>query len=228
MNDNQEVLRRAAHEVRVSAQMLFAGHTIGGEWPENDPDAKAEHDRLLALADEIEAIRQVLGDGEAVAWVRRHPDGTLTREFLADDAIEPVRKNGSAWVPLFTHPLPAAGGVAGFSESVLEDAWCHAVPLTRPHFDRFMAVVNEIATHPAPARDVAEGMVLVPMLDANELDALKRCVECWEDGEGHDVPKEMMRRLADKGAVQRHFGNMYSVTSAGEAMLAADKEKNDE
>jgi hypothetical protein len=35
------------------------------------------------------------------AWVRRHPDGALTAEFLEHDVIEPVRKESGAWVPLF-------------------------------------------------------------------------------------------------------------------------------
>lgn len=37
----------------------------------------------------------------AVAWVRRHPDGALTAEFLEDAVIEPVRRNSGAWVPLY-------------------------------------------------------------------------------------------------------------------------------
>lgn len=37
---------------------------------------------------------------EIVAWVRRHPDGALTAEFLKDAVIEPVRKNSGVWVPL--------------------------------------------------------------------------------------------------------------------------------
>lgn len=44
---------------------------------------------------------------EPVAWVRRHPDGALTAEFLEDALIEPVRKKSGAWVPLYTHPAPA-------------------------------------------------------------------------------------------------------------------------
>ncbi|MDB5822218.1 MAG: hypothetical protein JWR21_922 [Herminiimonas sp.] len=38
---------------------------------------------------------------QPVAWVRRHPDGMLTAEFLDDAVIEPMRKNSGAWVPLF-------------------------------------------------------------------------------------------------------------------------------
>jgi len=42
--------------------------------------------------------------GEPVAWVRRHPDGGLTDRFIEHEAIEPVRKQSGAWVPL--HRLP--------------------------------------------------------------------------------------------------------------------------
>ncbi|WP_341714489.1 hypothetical protein [Limnobacter sp.] len=44
---------------------------------------------------------------EPVAWVRRHPDGALTAEFLEDAVIEPARKKSGAWVPLYNHPAPA-------------------------------------------------------------------------------------------------------------------------
>lgn len=45
---------------------------------------------------------------EPVAWVRRHPDGALTAEFLEHAVIEPVRKKSGAWVPLYATPQPAA------------------------------------------------------------------------------------------------------------------------
>ncbi len=35
-----------------------------------------------------------------VAWVRVHPDGTYTDEYLPDRVIERVRKESGAWVPL--------------------------------------------------------------------------------------------------------------------------------
>lgn len=44
---------------------------------------------------------------EPVAWVRRHPDGALTAEFLEHAVIETVRKNSGAWVPLYRTPVPA-------------------------------------------------------------------------------------------------------------------------
>lgn len=39
---------------------------------------------------------------EPVAWVRRHPDGALTAEFLEDAVISPVRKESGAWLPMVT------------------------------------------------------------------------------------------------------------------------------
>jgi hypothetical protein len=38
---------------------------------------------------------------DPIAWVRRHPDGALTNEILANWQIEAVRKNSGAWVPLY-------------------------------------------------------------------------------------------------------------------------------
>lgn len=37
-----------------------------------------------------------------VAWVRKHPDGTLTDELLPDARIEACRTGGGAWEPLYT------------------------------------------------------------------------------------------------------------------------------
>jgi hypothetical protein len=41
-----------------------------------------------------------------VAWVRRHPDGTLAEDYLPDSMIETVRKESGAWVPLYGHTAP--------------------------------------------------------------------------------------------------------------------------
>ena len=42
--------------------------------------------------------------GEPVAWVRQHPDGALTNQFLEDAVIEPVRRNSGGWIPLYRAP----------------------------------------------------------------------------------------------------------------------------
>lgn len=37
---------------------------------------------------------------EPVAWVRRHPDGSVTNEYLSEQAIEVSRKRSGAWAAL--------------------------------------------------------------------------------------------------------------------------------
>lgn len=44
---------------------------------------------------------------EPVAWIRAHPDGSLTTEILLSSAIENVRKQSGAWVPLCPAPVAA-------------------------------------------------------------------------------------------------------------------------
>lgn len=36
-----------------------------------------------------------------VAWVRRHPDGSLTNELLSDVSIDTTRRRSAAWLPLY-------------------------------------------------------------------------------------------------------------------------------
>lgn len=53
-----------------------------------------------------------------------------------------------------------------------------------------------------------------------ELAALHRFYECALDNEGHDVPTEMMRRLAAVGLVHRKQGSFYETTEFGLAVLS--------
>lgn len=57
-------------------------------------------------------------------------------------------------------------------------------------------------------------------LDETELAALRRFDECAQDGEGYDLPKEMMQRLAEIGVVRRQFGANYIATTFGLAVLS--------
>lgn len=57
------------------------------------------------------------------------------------------------------------------------------------------------------------------LLSADELAALRRFDECAQDGEGYDVPKEMMRRLAEIGVVRRRSGAYYEATDFGQLVL---------
>mgnify|MGYP001217617872 CR=1 FL=1 len=51
------------------------------------------------------AKSQPVERGAPVAWVRCHPDGTLTDELMPNSIIEVVRKYSGAWVPLFARPV---------------------------------------------------------------------------------------------------------------------------
>lgn len=63
---------------------------------------------------------------------------------------------------------------------------------------------------------------LKALLNADELAAFNRCVDCFDDGEGYDVPKPMMSRLAQIG-VLRHVGKgVYETTEFGMHIRLAD------
>jgi len=49
----------------------------------------------------------------------------------------------------------------------------------------------------------------------DEMAALRRFWECATDGEGYDVEKSMMQRLAEMGLVQRKSGAYYMATDFG-------------
>jgi len=57
------------------------------------------------------------------------------------------------------------------------------------------------------------------LLNADELAALRRFVETCQDGEGYDVAKTMMQRLAAIGAVRRTSGSYYETTDFGMRVL---------
>lgn len=61
---------------------------------------------LAAVEISMKVIARYLAERgkEAVAYVRRHPDGALTAEYIESELIEPVRKNSGAWLPLFLSP----------------------------------------------------------------------------------------------------------------------------
>ena len=117
-------------------------------------------DDIASLLDEA---ANALKAGDAPAfWVPenaldKRERGTLWSTFIANERHD--EKLYKLTVPLHTRPAPAVQVPEGFSASVLEDAWCHAVPLTRPHFDRFMAVCREMAAAPAPATVAPDGGV---------------------------------------------------------------------
>jgi hypothetical protein len=64
-------------------------HSLGGA------EQQAADERCLA------ALSQFLAQPAPVAWIRKHPDGTLSDEMLPNWQIEAVRKQSGAWLPLY-------------------------------------------------------------------------------------------------------------------------------
>lgn len=94
---------------------------------------------------------------------------------------------------------------------------------TRRWFSFWKAARATVAA-PSPASqpvapEVAQAVDARAMLNADELAALHRFDECAQDGEGYDVPKEMMQRLAEIGVVRRKSGAYYEATDFGQHVL---------
>jgi len=60
------------------------------------------------ITSDLEEFAQLEKAPEPVAWVRRHPDGSVTNEYLSAQAIDAPRKRSAVWVPLYTSPPEVA------------------------------------------------------------------------------------------------------------------------
>jgi hypothetical protein len=77
-----------------------------------------------------------------------------------------------------------------------------------------MSAVREISAYGEPVKRAA-----LPGLTTQEYEALVRFCETCDDGEGYDVPKAMMQRLAEVGAVRHFSRGIYGPTRFGCAIL---------
>jgi hypothetical protein len=82
-----------------------------------------------------------------------------------------------------------------------------------PGGDRVIAIGT-----PAQVRALLADAPL-PLLNADEMAALRRFDECAQDGEGYDVPADMMARLAEIGVVRRLVGRYFKATDFGMRVL---------
>lgn len=76
-------------------------------------------------------------------------------------------------------------------------------------------------------RDHAEALGIARQLSAapdgvtsQHIVDLNRACDCFEDGEGYDVPSERMRKLRDVGLVEGGRFGRYSVTELGQRLRA--------
>lgn len=70
-----------------------------------------------------------------------------------------------------------------------------------------------------------KGVVALALTDGEKKAALRFCETC-EDGEGYDVPKTMMKRLAELGLVFHKGGGWYEGTPALEQLQTESQGSN--
>lgn len=158
-------LRNGSHLNRSRVNQVYTDNRVAAKW------AAWQARAMLAARPEVP-------QGEPGAWVRRHPDGTLTRELLHHSIIEPVRQTCGAWVPLYA-ARPAAPTVALTEER----ADCELPPLPSPatrtdfHHDGYGL----------PAYTADQMHVHAALAAAIERERCARiCEQSDDDGEGPD------------------------------------------
>jgi len=111
------LLTEAASELRVCAEEIKAGHTIGGEWPDGEDDARIAHNRLHNLASALErmaAIAAIQADrasrADPVAWrirYRSEPGMIGHYPWSFTDRIRGARLDTHyEYEPLYVAPSP--------------------------------------------------------------------------------------------------------------------------
>jgi len=79
-----------------------------------------------------------------------------------------------------------------------------------------------LAVAPVPA-PVPQGPMALPFaILPDEMAALRRFHECSQDGDEYDVPKPMMKRLAEIGLVRRVTSSIYEYTTFGLSVLIGE------
>ena len=143
-----------------------AGRSHGASWREI-------YDAMLAAAPQPPQQPSAAPGSEqkVIAWVRRHPDGALSSEFLADYVIEPVRKNSGAWIPLVRGDLPAAP--ATLSAPKLMELWQKSqdqavTGLPAPlYFARLLAAAGNSQSQDAVPEEIEEAAEILANLISN-------------------------------------------------------------
>jgi hypothetical protein len=68
---------------------------------------------------------------------------------------------------------------------------------------------------------VQEDAARLDWLNPSDMAALERVNECFEDGQGYDIPASQMKRMAKLGVVQSLGFGRYDVTSFGRLILGS-------
>ena len=81
-------------------------------------------------------------------------------------------------------------------------------------------VLRDLQPSPAAEGDALDAARL-GWLNHSDMAALERVNECFEDGEGYDVPASKMKRMAELGVVQSLGFGRYGITSFGRIILGS-------
>lgn len=84
------------------------------------------------------------------------------------------------------------------------------------------ALKKSTPPQPVEAAKGGEPVALPFAILADEMKALRRFDECVRDGQGYDVAKDMMKRLAEIGLVRRVTAAIYEHTNFGLSVLNGD------
>jgi hypothetical protein len=87
--------------------------------------------------------------------------------------------------------------------------------------DKYFAWIGDdyVQIYTAPVQQVPDASPPVLITD-DEMSAFRRFSECAQDGEGHDVPKKMMKRLSEIGLLRHCSAGYYENTDFGLAVLS--------
>jgi hypothetical protein len=149
---------------------------------------KEDKARLLAsraaLAGRLRdaAMAAQTAPAEPLAWIRQHPDGTLTNEVLPNWMIEPVRRDSGAWLPLVLL-VGADGVVAARGKSETGNRGRQSMPETG--FDSLSAPPARDADQGRSGSLPSGGAPAAPRSSGDEEERL--AFEAWAESEGVDT-----------------------------------------
>ena len=136
---------------------------------------------------------------EPVAWVRRHPDGALTAEFLEHAAIEPVRKNSGAWVPLYTAPVATQPGL---TQQTLDDVMA-GIPARDAEIEALRKEIEALQAALAQPQRLIFPAMLRKMWSGSE-------VQAWLDDELAKLTKSSSQQVTDKTDAGQGYNDGFS------------------
>lgn len=162
-------------------------------------------------------MRQTLVDGNKLIHCVNHAcasnGGTNASALAVGPARSPtqMQRSSSPW-PLTV--APAAYGVPdGKGGVTFGKGWMFS---PAPH----LAATEPLLT--ATQLQLVLSGSKIAYLQRDDIEALQRLDGLFSDGEGYDLPKETMQRLAELGAVRHVGAGRYSITAFGRLALSED------